>query len=130
MLRSTSELARQNIRGYIMEHANFESYSLEKAPETFDDFASAILSIFRREKKYAFDMYPRVAEFEIFLDWAQGLPTVLDTCYYYNRSAVEDLGNILEENETEKSYFEEEDAERNLTRLIYRELIKTEGKHK
>ena len=34
---------------------------------------------------------------------AAGLPSVLDTCYFYNRSAVDDLGAILEETESEKA---------------------------
>lgn len=49
---------------------------------------------------------------------------ILDTCYYYNRSAVDDLGAILEETEEEKARFTEQEAEQLLTDLIYRELTK------
>ena len=67
-------------------------------------------------------------EFAAFTDWCQGLPSVLDTCYYYNRSAVEDLGAILEETAEEKARFSEPEAERRLTWLIYRELSKGAAK--
>lgn len=60
----------------------------------------------------------------VFIDWCQGLPSVLDTCYYYNRSAVVDLGNILEQSERERAQYTEEQAERLLTHLIYQELVK------
>ena len=64
-------------------------------------------------------------EFNAFLDWCSGLPSVLDTCYYYNRSAVEDLAIILEETETEKSKFTENEAETRLTQLIYKTIKAT-----
>ena len=58
------------------------------------------------------------------MDWCSGLPGVLDTCYYYNRSAVDDLGAILEETDEERARYTEEQAEKMLTTLIYRELKK------
>ena len=58
----------------------------------------------------------------VFIDWCQGLPSVLDTCYYYNRSAVNDLGDILNQSKREREKFTEEEAEKQLSHLIYREL--------
>lgn len=49
---------------------------------------------------------------------------ILDTCYYYNRSAVDDLGAILEETDSEKARYSEQQAETRLTYLIYRELVR------
>lgn len=63
-------------------------------------------------------------EQERFTDWAQGLPSILDTCYYYNRSAVDDLGAILEETAEEKARYSEQNAEQLLTALIYKELVR------
>lgn len=60
----------------------------------------------------------------VFIDWCQGLPSILDTCYYYNRSAVADLGDILQQSERERAQYTEEQAERLLTHLIYQELVK------
>lgn len=126
MLKPNSKQARQNIREYIMKNADFTGRNTEKEPETFADFAALILAAFRREKYYDFEYARahRMSEAEIFADWAAGLPSILDTCYYYNRSAVDDLGEILQETEAEKARFTEEDAEKLLTSLIYRELIK------
>ena len=59
----------------------------------------------------------------MFVDWCQGLPSALDTLYYYNRSAVDDLAAILEETEEEKAKYTEAQAEEILSRLIYRELF-------
>ena len=60
----------------------------------------------------------------IFADWCAGLPSILNTCYYYNRSAVDDLGEILEETEEEKEKYTQTEAEKLLTALIYREIKK------
>ena len=67
--------------------------------------------------------YYHGSEIAAFVDWAQGLPSVLDTCYFYNRSAVDDLGDILEETQEERNKHTETDAEQCLTRLIYKVLI-------
>lgn len=119
-LKTNSKKARENIQKYIMDNFNGENYKL-KTPETFSETAEIILDIFRRE--YSDKRY---SEQENFVNWAAGLPSILDTCYYYNRSAIDDIGKILEETETEKSRFIETQAEELLSSLIYRELIKAE----
>lgn len=131
MLKTNTKKARENIRAYIADHADFSNYDME-TPETWPELAAAILETFRREK-YSMPedyRYYRNSECAAFVDWAAGLPSVLDTCYFYNRSAVEDLGAILEESESEKAKHSESDAEQCLTRLIYRELIEGERKCK
>lgn len=72
--------------------------------------------------------YYHGSEAAAFADWCAGLPSVLDTLYFYNRSAVDDLGAILEETEQEKTRYTEQQAEQLLTSLIYRELQKGERK--
>lgn len=49
---------------------------------------------------------------------------ILDTCYFYNRSAVADLGAILQQSERERARYTESQAEQLLTHLIYQELVK------
>ncbi len=117
MIRTNSKKARENIRKYILDNYSPESYGL---PETadFKEAATNILETFRAEKPY------NTETLATFIDWSAGLPSILDTCYYYNRSAVDDLGAILEETDAEKSKYSEQDAERLLTILIYRELTK------
>ena len=120
MLRTKK--ANENIRAYIVDKFTPENYTYNP-PKDFPEVAAFILDIFRKEKMSDF-RYHDCNEFAAFTDWCQGLPSVLDTCYYYNRSAVDDLGRILEETAEEKARFSEREAERRLTWLIYRELSK------
>lgn len=120
MLRTKK--ANENIRAYIMNNFTPESYTNDP-PKDFPRVAAFILDTFRKEKMSDF-RYNDCNEFAAFTDWCQGLPSVLNTCYYYNRSAVNDLGAILEETAEEKAHFSEQEAERRLTWLIYRELSK------
>ena len=124
MLRTKKAI--ENIRAYIMDNFTPENYT-EDPPKDFPEVAAFILDTFRKEKMSDF-RYRDCNEFAAFTDWCQGLPSVLDTCYYYNRSAVEDLGAILEETAEEKARFSEPEAERRLTWLIYRELSKGASK--
>lgn len=55
--------------------------------------------------------YYRHNEYVAFADWCAGLAGVLDTRYYYNRSAVDNLGAILEETDEEKAKYTEDQAE-------------------
>ena len=62
---------------------------------------------------------------DVFAEWAADLPSVLDTCYFYNRSAVDDLAEILEESDNEKAiYNDERKAEKLLTNLISLHIFK------
>lgn len=126
MLKTNSKKARENIRAYILENFTPESYT--DTPPTdpreimqfiYNCFTSQVFST--KEEKAYFNYNERAA----FIYWCSGLPSVIDTCYYYNRSAIDDLGAILEETETEKARFTESESEEMLTNLIY-ETIKKE----
>lgn len=125
MLKTNSKKARENVRAYIMDRTTAENYT-ETPPETWPEIARFILETFRSEKYSLINdfRYYHNNEYSAFFDWCAGLPSLLDTCYFYNRSAVKDLAGILEETETECSKYDESDAEKLLTALIYRELIK------
>lgn len=127
MLRTNSKQVKENIRKYIMEYSDFENYvgyagyeKFELEPQNFQTTARQILIIFNSEKFY------NKSDFKTFLDWCQGLPSALDTCFFYNRSAVDDLAKILKETDEEKSKFSEQQAGELLTKLIYRELVSVE----
>ena len=125
MLRTNSKKAAENIRVYIMGNFMPEGYT-DNPPQKFPEIAAFILDTFRSEKYWC----PQDVRNEAaaFADWCAGLPSVLDTLYFYNRSAVDDLGAILEETEQEKTRYTEQQAEQLLTSLIYRELQKGERK--
>lgn len=125
MLKTNSKKAKENIQQYIIDHFTPEGYT-DETIEGFGNVAAFILKTFRSEKYSTKEDYKYYNGCEplAFRDWCQGLPSVLDTCYYYNRSAVEDLGSILEETTEEKSRYSEEAAENTLTALMYRELTR------
>lgn len=122
MLRTNSKKAIFNIREYIYKNFNGEGY--DDAPESgssdFKTVAKFIYNVFQNETKYSRTINLQ----DKFEQWSQGLPCVLDTCYHYNRSAVADLAEILEETAEEAAKYTEQKAEVMLDRLIYRELVK------
>lgn len=127
MLKTNSKQARENIKQYIIDGFTPENYTDEKI-EGFENIAKYILETFRSEKyseKEDFRYYQN-NELKAFIDWCQGLPSLIDTCYYYNRSAVADVAKILEQTETEAARYTEEQAEQLLTNLIYKELLRGE----
>lgn len=125
MLKTNSKKAKENIRNYIIDNFTAETYT-DTPPTEWHEIAVFIYDAFRSEKYNCPQdyRYYNNNEWKAFLDWCQGLPSVLDTCYYYNRSAVEDLGNILEQTIIERSRYEECEAEKLLTMLIYNEIKK------
>ncbi len=125
MLKSNSKKAAENIRAYIVNGFTPDGYT-DTPPQEFPEIAAFILATFRSEKYWCLQdvRYYHGCEALAFRDWCAGLAGVLDTCYYYNRSAVDDLGAILEENAQEKARYTEPQAEQLLTDLIYRELRK------
>lgn len=120
MLKTNSKQAKENIKKYIMENFDFTGYEEEGrvVPRTYEEICKCIYDTMKREKFYA----KEVNDYETFKSWCQGLPSLLDTCYYYNRSAINDLKVILEETEEEVSKFTESEAEEKLTYLLYREI--------
>ena len=126
MIRSNSKKAVENIREYIMQDSD---YIAERADGAIDESnVDAVLSYafgcFREEMGWRIARNYNFASYAIFEDWARGLALGGLFCYYYNRSAVDDLGAILEETEEEKAKYTEAQAENMLTRLIFREMEK------
>ena len=133
MLRTNSKKAAENIRNYIMEDLEYlqeraEYRGMELDENNVDQVLALAWSIFKEEKSGEINRYRFINEYQVFKDWASGLALGNLFCYYYNRSAVEDLGNILEESAAEKAKYKEEDAEELLTRLIYREMTRAYNK--
>ena len=147
MIRSNSKKAIENTRNYVVEKFNGINYGdkfayIEEAiredtrraadgsalprVDVFSLVAHAINETFYNEILKFDNRYKagRVNRFEMFAEWCAGLPSILDTCYYYNRSAVDDLAAILEETPEEAAMFTESKAEAKLTALIYREISK------
>ena len=118
MLKTNSKKAKENLKNYILENFDPSSYEV-KTPTNYKEVCKMIYEIMESEKYYARE----ATDYQTFKSWCQGLPSLLNTCYYYNREAKEDLKNILEETEEEANKYTEEQAEELLTQLLYREIM-------
>lgn len=123
MLRSNSKAVSEKIRCWIMENADFSGYDEWESLDTsnYNAVCKALLETCEKEKFYS--SYPSKAA--MLEDWFCGLPSVLDTAHYiYRANAVDMLGEWLEETESEKARFSESDAEKMISRLLIREILK------
>lgn len=127
MLKSNCRKALDNLRAYILNNTDTSNYEDIEQPKTFKEAAQIIMNCFWDEYMKGYNL--RRNHQECFVDWLSGLPSVFDSLYYYNRSAVDDLGAILEETEEEKAHFDDEMACETLSRLIYREVTKATGRY-
>lgn len=130
MLKTNTKKARENLMKYIRDYSLDEltgNYGIpEEELETDDQIRLRLWNIFKREKvKHDLRFKAkRISFYDLFVEWAQGLAMGGLFCFWYNRSAVDDLGDILEETESEKARFTEEQAEAKLTSLIYCEILR------
>lgn len=123
MLKTNSKQARENVRSYILNNFNLEYAAEAVNPENFAEVAKAIYFDFFRVIKtdYRYIKHNMTMQ-DLFADWASGLPGILDTCYYCNRSAIKDVQNILQQSDEQAEKYTESQAEQLLTYLIYREI--------
>ena len=123
MLKTNSKKAVENIRKYIVNIYNDEEQDTKQnAP--FEEIAKTVYNAFV-EQKWSFEKRRYYAnEQKAFEDWVKGLPSIIDTCYYYNRPAKADLQAILEQTDEQASKYTESQSEATLTYLIYREIKK------
>lgn len=126
MLKTNSKQARENLRAYALNSVSFDDYGYDyvtdDAKTSWATFAKALKTVIYNEKvKHNLRADGCISQ-AIFKDWLQGLPFSIGD-YYYNVSAVEILGDILEETETERAKYSETEAAELLTRMLYREII-------
>ena len=119
MLRSTAKPVLDKIRAYIVDSVDLEYFGLDNAPD-YKTACKLVLDACQNEKRYI--RYNN--RFEMFHDWAQGLPTAFNTTYFYNVCAVDLLADWLQESDKEKAKYTEEQAEQKITWLLFRELTK------
>lgn len=138
MIRSTHKEVKEAIKNYIMEHfADYHAEQLEfinknglnddydnlianTDPTNYNDVCTAILGIFKAE--YLHRRNRNYNTQELFYNWCSGLCSAVDTSYFYNVSAVELLASWLQETDEEKNRYTEDEAEKTITNLLYREI--------
>lgn len=124
-LKTNSKKAINNIRAYIMDNFGgwyFEDVHGEKAPVDFKGICMAIYSDYRRYISND-NYYHGKENQETFFEYTGILPSMFN-CSFRLHSAVNDLSVILEQTEQEAERYEEDQAEKVLSNLIYREIKK------
>ncbi len=123
--RTTSKETVKRVRDYIMEGFTGENYGWTDA-DTFEKVAQCIMTAFYIERaKPLVEDKPYFKTYQdAFLDWCAGLPSIIDTGYYYNRSAIANLGDMLDQTIAERERYSEQQAEDLLSYLIFREVLK------
>ena len=132
MLRTNSKKAKENIRLWILanytpdDYANaFQTETGEYTLENFPEVAASIMDAFHKEKGFDIRRYG----LEIaFIDWMQGLPSILDIYSLLGGWSVSEiLAEWLEETETEKEAYSKKDedgikAMKTALHLVFREI--------
>lgn len=133
MLKTNSKIVRDRIRKMIIESvvnyvecerkyidARYQSITAESP---FEEIANFVIVTFQAEKLNLDLRYKarRISKYDIFEDWQQGLNSVLPNNYYLE-SAIDILGDILEQSAEKRNQYTEAQAEQTLTRLIFREI--------
>ena len=118
MLRTNSKQARENVRAYIMKIYNAEFSENGKNPQSFEEAKEQIKKQFETATK-GWDNSTQ----SNFKSWLHGLPGILSTEDYlcYN-SAVEILGDILEQGKIERSKYGEHQSENQISYMIFKEI--------
>lgn len=125
MLRTNCKQVKEALKAYIVDNydgENYEAGTPEAEAQTFEEKARVILADVKRVKGYEVKRSNRYTWQDAFCDWCAGLPSLLDCSYHYNVSAVDLLGDMLDETEDERNRYTEQEAEEMLDKLLYREL--------
>lgn len=136
MLKTNSKKAKENIWNYIngfVEIINDEYIAYDSKLNYLQngnkkEIAKTIYHYYEIEKKNNDNLYKarRITDAALFEEWASGLTMCGLFDYYLYRddtNPITILGDILEETETERARFTEDQAAEMLTSLIYREVI-------
>lgn len=121
MLKTNSRQVKEKIKEFII--INFDASSHDREDLNGASYEKKVAFIAEccwhegHEVKKCGSSYQ-----EMFINWCAGLPSVLDTALYYCRcSAVDLVGNILEQTKEERAKYTEVEAERLTSYLIYKE---------
>lgn len=131
-LKTNSKAVNEKIKKLIIDCYNdsTEYYAFEgrQMATDYNGICKDILSAFDTEKVKHNLQYKagRISKQDLFMDWMQGLPTafsIADDIFYFG-DAVDYVGDLLEQTESEKAKYTTEQAEKLACYLFYRELTK------
>lgn len=116
-LKTNSKKVRERIRQHIVDGFNPEYAERNPEAKTFPEIAAEVMFVYKRQR----GKYRNVQD--SFIEWLQGDPSIIDVSYYY-KSAVDMLGDILEQTSEERNRYTERQAEWMFSYLIYAECSK------
>lgn len=123
-LKSNSKAVNEAVKTYVLENFDTSNYIPDYDNvnvSNIKEVCKAILECCNKEKFYL--SYPNTQS--MLIDWMQGLPSILDTApILYSGSAIDLVGNWLQQTEKEKSKYDETTAEQFALYLISRMIIK------
>lgn len=123
MLKTNSKETRRRIREWIINNFDFSNYEgYEKEPKSEDEILEFIGFICCKELGFQVTKL-KVTPRKMFYDWCRGLPSLIDTASFLcGGSAVDLVGDILEQTKEERSKYTEWQSEDLMLSLIYREV--------
>ena len=123
MLKTNSKQVREAVKNFIVENYTPENYGWKETTD-FNEVKELLNTAFYDEKVKLDNRYKagHITRQELFEEWCGGLPTIFCTDDIYLKSAVDLVGDMLEQTETERNKYTERDAEKLMVYLIYREL--------
>ena len=124
MLRTNSKEVKEKVKNWIINNfdwSNYEGYYTK--PKTYEEIKETIALICWHEKSYqVLRLHDSLQN--MFIEWCQGLPSLIDTASYYcHGSAVDLVGDILEQTKEERAKYSEVEAEKLMTHLIFKEIF-------
>ena len=123
-LKSNSKAVNEAVKAYILDNFDTSNYTPDYDNvnvSNIKEVCKAILECCSKEKFYL--SYSNTQS--MLIDWMQGLPSILDTApILYSGSAIDLIGNWLQQTEKEKSKYDETTAEQFALYLISRMIIK------
>jgi len=121
MLKTNCKKVNDFVKAFIIAHYTPENYSLE-ITDDFKKICQNIWDIFIRERGNEIKRFKTYQN--LFIDYLQCLPSILDTDYYYSYSCNDFLGDLLEQTEKEKAKYTESQSEYLFSYLIFKQITK------
>lgn len=122
MLKTNCKKVNDFVKAFIIAHYTPENYNLPQT-NNFEEIAKNIWGIFKDE--YASKIrYTNTSIQNLFIEYLQGLPSIIDTDYYYKYSVNNLLGDLLEQTEKERAKYTESQSEYLFSYLIFRQITK------
>lgn len=130
MLRTSSKKVKEKIKAYLIngfeDSGRYSDKDKDIALYRYDEVCDEVLIAFY-EQIIEFDKgyytSPKSNLFDGFVYWVSGLCDEINSIYYYKPIAKDIIAEWLEETEEEKNKYSEEQAERLITSLLWRELL-------